>query len=575
MALSTEWSPSPEHGSFGSLPPSGCQWTPNAFQWSVQVRIVAILGAALAAVTLSLEAASGANERADHAAREGGTFSVAVAAGFFDTIDPALVDFPAEVQLLAPACASLMAYPNKPPPEGLRVRPDLAEAEPVVSKNGRTYTFTIRRDARFSSGAPVTAHDFAHAFERIFSQEMQSQSPLVGGFRHIMGAQDVLAGKATTLRGVVAKGRTLTLRLTKRVPDLLDGTTGLCAVPASLPTDPEGAKAPLPSPAPYYVAEYVPGERLVLERNRFYRGQRPHHVDRIVADLGADAGAIIDEIASGKLDWGWAVPTLRARARELKQRYGVNKSQFFVQPAGFLRLFVLNTSRPLFRNNPKLRQAVNFAVDRKALTRELGPLAGTPTDKYLSPSQPGYRDERIYPLKAPDLRRARALAEGRTRSGKAVLYTRSDPVDVAQAQVLQQNLKAIGLEVEIMQFPGTLIFEKLATEGTLFDIGRIAWGHSADPFWFSGIFDGRTIGRPDNINWSYFNSPKYNRLFDEVSRLTGDERSRAYGELDVQLSRDAAPAIPIANLNEPTFVSARVGCVVVNPGLDLTAVCLK
>ena len=84
--------------------------------------------------------------------------------------------------------------------------------------------------------------------------------------------------------------------------------------------------------------------------------------------------------------------------------------------------------------------------------------------------------------------------------------------------------------------------------------------------------DDRTGGQP---NWSYFNSPKYNRLFDEASRLTGDERYRAYGELDVQLSRDAAPAIPIANLNAIAFVSARVGCVVMNPYLDLTAVCLK
>jgi hypothetical protein len=77
----------------------------------------------------------------------------------------------------------------------------------------------------------------------------------------------------------------------------------------------------------------------------------------------------------------------------------------------------------------------------------------------------------------------------------------------------------------------------------LFDIGRVAFGHSLDPSWFSGVFDGRTIGQPGSTNWSYFNSPKYNRLFGEASRLKGESRSRAYGELDVQLSRDAAPAI--------------------------------
>jgi ABC-type transport system substrate-binding protein len=177
----------------------------------------------------------------------------------------------------------------------------------------------------------------------------------------------------------------------------------------------------------------------------------------------------------------------------------------------------------------------------------------------------------------PDLRRARQLARGNTRSGKAVLYTTIGPEDIAQAQVLQQNLQAIGIDLEIKTFPsGPLLFEKLATEGHLFDIGRIAFGHSlSDTSWFSGIFDGRTIGRPGNANWSYFNSPRFNRLFDAASRLRGDERDRAYGALDVQLTRDAAPAVPIANLTAPTFVSARVGCIVLNPFLDLTAVCLK
>ena len=209
------------------------------------------------------------------------------------------------------------------------------------------------------------------------------------------------------------------------------------------------------------------------------------------------------------------------------------------------------------------------------MTRELGLLAGTATDRYLSPSQPGYTEERIYPLKGPDLPRARALAKGHTRSGKAVLYTTTSPADVAQAQVLQQNLKAIGLAVEITQFPRPLIFEKLATGGNGFDIGRVAWSHLPDPSWFANIFDGRTIGQAGNQNWSYFNSRTYNRLFDEASRLTGNERYRAYGKLDLQLSRVAAPAIPIANVNAIAFVSPRVGCVVMNPYLDLTAVCLK
>ena len=137
-----------------------------------------------------------------------------------------------------------MGVPNKPLPDGLRLRPELAEAEPVVSRDGRTYTFTIRKDARFSTGAAVTARDLQHALERILSPAMQA--PAAPSMLVVAGADDVQAGKTNALAGVVAKGRTLTIRLTRRVGDFPWRMSGVCAVPASLPIDPEGAKAPLP-----------------------------------------------------------------------------------------------------------------------------------------------------------------------------------------------------------------------------------------------------------------------------------------------------------------------------------------
>jgi ABC-type transport system substrate-binding protein len=321
------------------------------------------------------------------------------------------------------------------------------------------------------------------------------------------------------------------------------------------------------------VAEYVPGERLVLERNRFYRGERPRHVTRFIADLKADIGSSVDRVASGTSDTVLGLIPIAPRSEELAKRYGVNRSQFWVQPGVALRVFHLNTSRGVFKNNAKLRQAVNFAVDRAALVREAGFHGETPTDQYLLPGSPGHRDERIYPLKGPNLKKARDLAKGRTRGGKVVLYTSTQTVDVAQAQILQQNLKAIGLDVEIKtpaDLPG-----KLSTPGEPFDLGRVRWFGPFSPLSLNDWFDGRTIGQPGFINFSYFDSPKVNRLLDEASRLRGAARNRAYGDLDIQISRDAAPMIPVSQVNAMAFVSARVGCVVMNPQLDLAAVCLK
>ena len=534
------------------------------------MRIVAIVGAAAAVLTISLQASGGraATEQ------DGGTFRTSVTAVVsFGHIDPALYGL--EAGALRPACAALMSYPNKPLPAGLRLTPELATSYPRVSKDRKTYTFRIRSDARFSNGTPVTARDLVHSLERMFDPKVSSFSS-AGLFEDVAGARQMLAGKATRLAGAVAQGRTLRIRLSRALPDFLARLSLLCAVPATVPADPEGAKAPLPSPAPYYVSGYVPGERFVLERNTFYRGARPHRVDRITADLKGDASAV-DDVASGKLDFVFPTPDLSPHLVPLVKRYGVNRSRVFVETSTIARMFLLNTSRPLFRNNVELRRALNFAADRSALAREFGPHAATATDQYLPSVMPGFRDERIYPLRGPDLRRARALAKGHTRSGVAVLYTCSDRPDcIALAQVLQRNLALIGIEVRIKQFPLQVMFQKLSNPREPFDLAWIGFSPPwNDPQAFLGIFDGRTIGRPGNENWSYFNSPRYNRLLERASRLTGPARYRAYGDFDVQLARDAAPAIGVVNANTWAFVSARTGCVVMNPGLDLTAVCLK
>jgi peptide/nickel transport system substrate-binding protein len=454
--------------------------------------------------------------------------------------------------------------------------PGLAVGYPNVTNGGRTYTFTIRKGVRFSTGSPVTARSVAHTINRLLNPRMQSD--LVAAYADIVGAQKVIDGKAETASGVTARGDTLVIRLKKPVGDFASRLTEeLCVVPETTPIDPEGMKAPAPGAGPYYVAEFVIGERVRLERNRFYRGSRPGHVDRFVFDLTLDSATILDRVDRGELDYGWVSNQSYAdRAEEFRRKYGIKGPRFFTVPDRNLRMFVLNTSRPLFRRNVELRQAVNFAVNRRALLRERGPLAGTLTDQYLPPGVPGYRNDRIYPLKGPDLKTANELARGRTRSGKAVLYTIANPIGTAQAQIVKDNLSKIGLEVEVKAFPGPVLFDKLATPGEPFDIGWIGWIGIMDPFLLNDLFDGRTIGEPGFANYSYFDSPRYSRLLEAASRLpVGPARYKAYGELDVDIAKHAAPAIAFAYDRALTLVGPRTGCVVLNSTLDLAAVCLK
>ena len=507
--------------------------------------------------------------------RRGGTFRVTVWGQGFDSIDPALSYSPEGWALLDTTCARLMSYPDKPPPEGFRVVPEVAASYPRVSRDRKTYTFTLRSGFRFSDGTPVRASAFARAINRTLAPGVTS--PGAGYTEAILGAEDVQSGRAPTARGVVARGNRLVVRFNRPVPDFPAQTTMpfFCAVPPTLPADPEGVGS-YPAAGPYYVAEYRPGQRVVIVRNRFYGGKRPQHVDRYLVDFTPNSSQeVLDRIESGAADWGWLLPVVVSNsAQRLVAKFGLNRSQFFVRAGLQFRGYALNTSRPLFRNNPRLRQAVSFAIDRSALRRAAGgPLASRLSDQYLPPTLPGFRDVRIYPHR-PDLRKARAHARGQTRSGKAVLYTLDTPLNLAFAQVVKRNLAEIGLEVTIEGIPRSAYFGRVATKDAPFDIAFRPWtADYFDPYSYVNLLlDGRFIG---STNLSRFDSPKYNRLMRQAAGLKGGRRARAYGSLDIQIARDAAPMVAVEYVNASTLVSKRVGCVVLRPTLDLTAVCLR
>ena len=530
--------------------------------------------AVIAAIGLGISAAprgqSGAEARPAQLPR-GGTFRVAFPGD--TSIDPALLSSPLSASLLRATCLLLVNYVDKPSPAGLRLVPEAAAALPQIARDGKRYTFEIRRGLRFSDGTPVTAESFGRAFVRTLAPSMQSYG--AGYLAEVVGAKRVREGELPA--GIEARGNRLVIRLTKPVPDLLDrlATLYFCAVAPKLPIDREGVAAPLHSAGPYYVAEYVRGRRIVLERNPHYRGARPQRIERIVADLTAASPLeALQKVRAGQADWTLFVERSQfSKVGELARAYGIGKARFFVKPGFYLVGFYLNSRGALFRDNAALRRAVNFAVDRPALLEEVGYSVGGTTDQYLPQSIPGFRDARIYPLRGPDLRRARALADGNLRGRKVALYISDDPVLAAQAQVLKRNLAAIGLRVQVTQRPSRAHFAKIYDPREPWDIASLGWtADYPDPAqYLNALF---AAGGAVNVG---FDSPTYNRLLAKAARLRGAARYRAYGELDVRLARDAAPYVAIHFAIEPTLVSARVprGCVVPNPSLDLAAVCVK
>jgi hypothetical protein len=115
------------------------------------------------------------------------------------------------------------------------------------------------------------------------------------------------------------------------------------------------------------------------------------------------------------------------------------------------------------------------------------------------------------------------------------------------------------------------MFRKISNPLEPYDLAYIGYvAQWNDPEQILGVF---RVG--DVENFTHLNDPRVNRLLERAAGLTGQARYRAYGDLDVQLAREVAPAVAVLNTNSWAFVSSRVGCVVMNPSLDLTAVCLK
>ncbi len=535
------------------------------------------LGAAIFAATLETDHGGASGVR-----QGGGTFRIAVAASELQTIDPALSAGPGSfASWLTAACELPVTF--APEKRSMRVRlvPQAAVALPAVSRDWKTYTFTIRRGLRFASGAPLTAQSYVDALNRALNPKMHPDDaesiaalPWPG---EVVGARAVLLGKAATVSGVRARGQRLVFKLER--PDAsfagdITDPTFLCPVPRNLPVDPEGVSAPFSGGGPYYIAAWERGNNVVFARNRFYRGTRPQHVDRFVLTVAGAPETTLHEIDTGRLDWAEALPL---SAAELARRYGVNKSQFFVYPGGSVHYLALNTARPLFRNNARLRRAVNFAIDRRAVIRAYGPYSGRPTDQYLPSIVPGFRDAHIYPLKGADLRKARALAHGQTRGGKAVYYARDDPRGQTLARIVQANLRKIGLDVEIKTFPQAVALDKMGTRGEPFDIGFHGLTCGFDPTCYLGTLDGRTMTATNNNNLSYFDSPRYNRLLAIAAALPlGRSRDDAYGRLDVALATNAAPRVALLERQWASLFSKRAGCISLVGGfVDFPSLCLK
>ncbi|MEO5633052.1 ABC transporter substrate-binding protein [Gaiella sp.] len=527
------------------------------------------IGVSMLVAAMLAGSASGGTQAASKK-QAGGSITI-TSRSDFDYVDPGLSYFSHTWTMMSASQLTLLYYPHVEGAAGGRLSPMASQGMPKVSNNGKTYTFTIKKGFKFSDGTAVTSANFKRAFDRGVNKTMQSPASSF--------LDDVASWKAPNPSTFVVVQK-------KVAPDFMARMSMMffAAVPANLAFTADGVKAPTVSAGPYYLKEWNAKTSALMVRNPFWKNSvEPfkslgfkNNLDQVRWIVGADPATQRLQCEKGEADLCAFPPT---QAKELYDKYGLNKGQFFVKPQSVLWYIAMNTTRPIFTGNTALRQAVSNALDRKFMTAQHGYLAGKRTDQFLPYSMPGFKDADIYSLKGPNYTKAKALANGKTRDGKAVMYTSNVGVGPPIAQSTQFNLKQIGIDVEIKLLDRVVQHEKSATKGEPFDLTYEGWGMDyPDPANFINVLlDGRRIQPDNNVNVSYFNDPKYNALMDKAYGLAGQPRLNAYAALDKALMKDAAPVAPYISTNARVLTSKKVGCYGYTSiqGSLLTQICVK
>jgi len=352
-----------------------------------------------------------------------------------------------------------------------------------------------------------------------------------------------------------------------------------CPMPTNTPIVAAGVNS-FPGSGPYYVASRTPGRTIVLKKNRFYNGRRPHNINEMDVNVLTNQDTSLLQTERGSVDYDLGGHP-GSQDAALGRKYGINKKQYFVNPDISTNYFSLNNLGAPFKGNLKARKAVNYAMDRKSLIATQGAYAGHATDQLLPPSLVGYKNASIFPFRS-NLSRAKSLLGG--KSLDVTLFEGGSDIRKARAAALQGQLGRAGIKVSVTPLSTGVMYRRCGTKAEassghfqLCDVGWVA--DYPDPFDFVDVLlNGHNIQDSGNNNYGYFDNAKYNRKMEAANHLFGTKRYTTYGNLDVDISKNAVPDAFWINFNNRDFIGPKTGCWTFQPiyaSPDFTLLCKK
>ena len=461
------------------------------------------------------------------------------------SLDPATVTAVNDFRILMNIYDGLVRYKDG----SLETEPGLAESW-TISPDALVYTFKLRKGVKFHDGSAFDADAVKFNFDRMLDEKgpFHDTGPFPLSF--FFSAVDKVA---------VVDPLTVEFRLKEPYAPFLSNLaypTGLIVSPAAVKKYGKEFGRHPSGTGPFKFAAWDSNAKVVVDRNDDYWGGKPTLKSVVFRPL-TDGNTRVAEMLSGGIDLMVEVPP------DSLQKFSSDKTYNVYQQAGpHLWFLILNAKSGPFADK-RVRQAVNYAIDKKALVDHV--LQGT-AEIAAGPTPPAFAwayDEKLQPYPYdPDKARAlikEAGAEGKeltfyvTEGGSGML----DPVPMGTA--IQADLAKVGLKVKIETYEWNTFLGKVnpGLDGKA-DMAEMAWmTNDPDTLPFLAL---RTGAFPDKggFNSGYYSNPKVDELL-EAARKSTDQKERAglYKQMQ-EIVRDDAPWLFVANWKQNAVSSAGV-----------------
>jgi peptide/nickel transport system substrate-binding protein len=378
------------------------------------------------------------------------------------------------------------------PDENLEMQPALAQSW-SVSPDQLTWSFQLRKGVTFQDGSPFTADDVVYSYRRIIDEKLSN------------------VDKFSAVTDVSAPSpETVLIRVKQPTPNLLTnlgGFKGMAIVQRKNVESGQIATHPIGT-GPFAFASQKSGDSIMLTANPNYWGGRPK-VPGVTFRFISEPSTALSALQAGEIDWTDSIPT--QRVAQLKNDDSIKLA---VTPSNDYWYLALNEAREPWKD-PRVRQAIAYAIDRKAIVQATSYGTAAANQLAIPEGNPWFTPYDTYRY---DINKAKSLlAEaGASPKNMDMLVTSEYPETVTAAQVIADNLKPLGITVNIRTVDFATWLDEQNTGN--FDMLMMGWLGNIDPddFYYA---QHHTDG---SSNAQKFSNPDVDRLLDagrvEVNR---------------------------------------------------------